>query len=88
MKQIIYVSRSLIATDQAELDLIWIQSRYNNALSGITGLLWTDGARFAQVLEGDITAVDATLTHILADPRHDNLELVFTTQVEAREFGD
>ncbi|MES2753735.1 MAG: BLUF domain-containing protein [Pseudomonadota bacterium] len=88
MRQILYVSDSRIGRDEAALDRIMERSRRNNALDGITGLLWSDGRRFAQVIEGGDEAIAAVLARIAADDRHVNLRIVQDMPIYARAFGD
>jgi hypothetical protein len=57
MRRIIYTSRSLIEGNLAELDAIMAESTAWNTTAGITGMLWSDGANFAQVIEGAHTEV-------------------------------
>lgn len=64
------------------------KSRRNNGLDGITGLLWADGERFAQVLEGDEEAVGETMERIRADPRHCDITILHDRIVAERHFGD
>ena len=87
LRQVLYVSRSNPADASIDLDPIYLSSRHNNALDGVTGLLFGDGQRFVQVLEGSDEAVAATMARIAADPRHRAIEVLRDTSVEAREFG-
>lgn len=87
MRQIFYVSESTVPHDQAALDAILTRSRHNNALDGVTGLLWSDGARFAQVIEGDERAIEDAMGRILADPRHHRIEVLHDRPVTERQFG-
>ena len=87
MLQLVYVStaRDPEAFDhEALLD----RARRNNARDGVTGLLYIDGKRFLQAVEGPDAAVEALFARIQADPRHYALVLLSCRQVEAREFGD
>ncbi len=87
MRQILYVSRSTVADGTADLDAILERSRHNNALDGVTGLLWSDGARFLQVFEGPEDSVTATFDRIMNDPRHERIEVLRDRTIDAREFG-
>ena len=88
MKQILYASVNA-RTDGQPADVIAIleESRHNNALDGITGLLWTDGHRFLQVIEGGDEAVDACYARICADTRHSAIVTIVERAVERRVFG-
>lgn len=88
MRQILYVSTSTVPGDRADLSGILNQSRHNNAMDGITGLLWSDGRHFLQVFEGPEESVAATFERISHDPRHTDLTVLSDRATEAREFGD
>lgn len=88
MRQILYVSNSTVPGDRADLSGILNQSRHNNAMDGITGLLWSDGTYFLQVFEGPEESVAATFDRIKADPRHEGLIVLIDRPTHAREFGD
>lgn len=87
MRQILYVSESTGPLDEVELARVVQQSRNNNALDGVTGLLWSDGTRFVQVLEGDAEALDDAMRRIAADPRHRSITVLHDRVVAEREFG-
>lgn len=83
-RQLFYTSRSAPGVD---VDRILQQSRHNNAVDGITGLLWHDGTHFLQVIEGPEPSVAATYARIAGDPRHSELTIVSDRTVANREFG-
>ena len=87
MRQILYVSLSTVPGDKADLANILEQSRHNNALDGITGLLWSDGESFLQVFEGPKASVALTFDRILADSRHHSLKTLSDRLITEREFG-
>ena len=87
LRQLLYVSRSLPSNARISLDPIYEASRHNNAIDGVTGLLFSDGRRFVQVLEGSDEAVGATMQRIRVDPRHGHLVVLRDETVPAREFG-
>ncbi len=84
LRQLLYASSCGIGVD---VDRIVQQSRHNNAVDGITGLLWHDAGRFLQILEGPVSGVTATFARIAADPRHRDVRILSDRQVDAREFG-
>ena len=87
MLQLVYVSTArpdLVAQDVAR---ILIQSRSNNRRDGITGLLYHDGRRFMQALEGERQAVERAFARISADPRHLGIKVLSSRAIEEREFG-
>ncbi|RZL20316.1 MAG: BLUF domain-containing protein [Sphingomonas sp.] len=87
MRRIIYISRSLTKGGFAELDTIVAASTVSNTKNGITGILWSDGANFAQVIEGGHDEVGATFDRIRADPRHTDIDVVLDRAVVSRQFG-
>ncbi len=81
------MSSSTIAGDKADLVGILEQSRHNNAIDGVTGLLWSDGIRFLQVIEGPTASIDSTFERILNDHRHYDLSLQHNIPILERQFG-
>lgn len=87
MRQLMYESVRTAPHRQAELEDILAQSRHNNALDGVTGLLWADGKRFLQIIEGSVDSVATTYARIVADTRHRDLRLLLDRETDAAEFG-
>ena len=71
-----------------EVDRIVAVSIVRNGGAAITGMLWFDGANFAQALEGDPDEVGKAMDRIRSDPRHDDIDIVFDRLVTSRLFGD
>ena len=70
LERSVMVSRAGPGTGLAELFAIIRAAHGHNAAAGITGgLVFLDGW-FAQVLEGEGAALEATLARIAGDPRH------------------
>ena len=88
MRQLLYISSSKPRGTRADVAGILEQSRHNNAIDGVTGLLWTDGIRFLQVLEGPAESVAATYARIAQDPRHQAIVVLSDKTIAEREFGD
>lgn len=86
MRQILYVS-SKAPQQEVSVGNILMVSRRNNDAAGVTGLLYTDGVRFLQVLEGDRATVTTTFERIKADPRHHAVVVLSDREVSDREFG-
>lgn len=87
MLQLVYVS-SVNRREAPDHARILATSRRNNQRDGITGLLYSDEARFLQVLEGPEGKVEEAFARIQADPRHRALVQLSRRTIEAREFGD
>jgi hypothetical protein len=88
MLQLVYVSSVRPGAQDVDTAKILATSRANNARDSITGLLYSDGTRFLQALEGPADKVQAAYTRIKADPRHRAVVMLSERQIEAREFGD
>lgn len=87
MRQVVFASFSTVPGDHASLDRIVEQSRHNNALDGITGLLWSDSFRYLQVFEGPRGSMEACFNRICSDSRHHSLEVVSDRTTDHRDFG-
>ncbi|MFN3435326.1 MAG: BLUF domain-containing protein [Sphingomonas sp.] len=87
MRQLVYIS-SMRRQANVDPSAILAQSRRNNARARVTGLLFFDGKRFLQALEGDDAQVDATFARIQQDERHHALVVLSNRAIEAREFGE
>ncbi|WP_019516991.1 BLUF domain-containing protein [Sphingomonas sp. Mn802worker] len=85
MLQLVYISS---VAQRADLSAILATSRLNNRRDGITGLLYSDGVRFLQALEGPREAVESAYERIRQDPRHHALVILSRREVDAREFGE
>jgi hypothetical protein len=88
MLQIVYISTSRGEVTSAEVQRILATSRRNNTRDGITGLLFYDGKRFLQALEGEETKVEAAIARIRGDARHGAVVVLSRREVTQREFGD
>lgn len=87
IRQISYISLSRSPLSPNLLGDIIDVSRRNNRRNGITGVLMYHDRLFFQVLEGSEDAVQSTYyKHILKDPRHTALSLVWDSMVEVRSF--
>jgi hypothetical protein len=65
------------------------QARPRNRETGVTSLLVFDGARFCQLLEGDVEVVKALARAIQGDPRHSGYTLLHAgPQSGPRRFPD
>ena len=73
-----------VATSVA--DQISRESTLNNERDGITGLLTFDGANFAQSVEGPPAAVADLLGRLKADPRHGDLDVMYSGPVASQRY--
>lgn len=73
---------------EGEIRAILDVSQRRNAALGITGVLYSDGAYFVQLLEGPADAVEDVFASILADPRHEDIRVVERGPAERRWFAN
>lgn len=85
--QVIYSSESTEPMASDELEEILEQARASNATQGITGALIYAEGHFLQVLEGDKARVQALMTKITRDPRHQAVKVLREGDVAAATFG-
>lgn len=87
IRQLLYISSSSTPAIGDNLSTILLQSRRNNPPSGLTGLLWTDGKRFLQLLEGGYDHLQQTFDRIQNDPRHRGIVVLCDRAIAERSFG-
>ena len=87
LHQLLYVSMSNPDGTKIDVPKLVEQSRHNNAIDGVTGLLWSDGKRFLQVLEGPEDSVVSTFSRIRDDARHHDIAVLHNREIETRQFG-
>lgn len=88
MRQILYISTAASKVGSDHADDILATSRRNNGADKVTGLLYFDGKRFLQALEGEEIAVARALARIEKDARHRAIVILSDRTVDTREFGD
>lgn len=88
LKTLAYVSRASLDLTERDLLDILRSARNRNALEGITGLLVFNGVRFLQIVEGSEEAIDALVSRLRADPRHNGFEVRDERKVLFRSFAD
>lgn len=71
---------------KSELKKIITAARTTNRVAGITGGLMFNRSYFAQVLEGDRTAVSDLFCRIAKDPRHSSIVIIEAGPVGHRLF--
>lgn len=85
---IVYTSSSNTLFQEADLASILEQSRHDNALKGISGILLINKGTIIQVLEGKKEIIEALHERIEQDPRHMNVIKLVDSPIEKRSFVD
>jgi hypothetical protein len=90
MFQIIYKSENKINSENLneEIKNILDSSKRNNGKSGISGIFLLVQNRFIQLLEGDEREVNACMERIKIDPRHSDVKVILSRNVENRTFPE
>lgn len=83
---IVYFSQA-VEPFETQLETVLEQSRFNNALKDITGVLLYVRGSIIQVLEGDQQALETLYQRIEADPRHHQVERILTRPITHRLFA-
>jgi hypothetical protein len=86
MRQLLFVSNTLPDLAPCVLDAILTNSRRNNAMMGITGLLLYIEGGFLQILEGDELALRELHARLSADRRHWGLRVMLDRETKVRAF--
>lgn len=85
--RLLYVSRAVHPEDDAATQSILDSARQHNVVNGITGILCYGGGIYLQAIEGGRKAVNALYSHILGDPRHQEVVLLHYAEITERRFG-
>ncbi|MFZ9154310.1 MAG: BLUF domain-containing protein [Polynucleobacter sp.] len=85
--QSVYTSAAMQPMPKSKLYKILVDSRVNNKLADVTGLLVYVDGNFLQVLEGEQEVVTALLEKISKDRRHKDVKVVYKTSIENRTFN-
>ena len=86
IRQVVYVSTARAGAGDAELHGIVDKARAANGRNGLTGILAAGNGVYLQIVEGPADAVEALLTRLRADQRHENLRILQDVEVAARNF--
>ncbi len=83
---LLYMSTAQILFTPARIEELLTQSRRNNTLAGITGVLIFRDGTFMQLLEGARDAVEAAFRKIKADERHYAVVTLIEGPIGERRF--
>jgi hypothetical protein len=88
LTSLLYISRSKIAPDDAEVIVKQIVAAaiVANQARSLTGALLFTGTHFAQVIEGRDKDIEALFAILARDPRHDQLTVVDRAPLAERRF--
>ncbi|MBN2973688.1 BLUF domain-containing protein [Roseomonas aeriglobus] len=88
LRRLIYSSRAVGHDPREDKHDILAESRRNNGMDGISGILWSQGDRYLQVLEGPSDSIDEAFDRIRRDTRHCDIQILDDRGVTDRQFAD
>ena len=91
MKCFAYISKAVTNSKSLipnELIAILNKSRVKNREEGITGFISYCEGYYFQVVEGEASAVDALLTRLKRDPRHQNIRVILDEPIAQISFSE
>ena len=86
MYRLFYMSSARPDLEKAEVNRIVAAAALKNALLNITGAIGYDGARFAQIIEGEKDDVTGLMDTIKADTRHSGIVIMAEKPVDRRIY--
>ena len=86
--QIIYSSSAFKKMLKSDLYILLRQSRINNKLKNVSGLLFYIEGTFFQVLEGSREDVSELFVKISNDNRHTDIKILSENSTDIRDFPD
>ena len=85
---LMYFSKVSPGCTAGDIACIFKDAHENNKRIGMTGILYSDGKWFIQVLEGARHEVSELFHHIQNDKRHFSVVLVSVREIDERQFSD
>ena len=85
--RLLYVSRAVHPESPEATESILGSARDHNLSNGITGVLCYGGGIYLQAIEGGRNQVNALYTHIVKDPRHQDVVILAYEEISERRFG-
>ena len=87
LTRLLYVSKPVGPITTHVTASLLENSRVSNKKSEITGVLCQGTGIYMQVLEGERSAINALYSRIIADTRHQQVELLSFEEVDQRRYG-
>ncbi len=87
IKQVVFVSHVAPSVLAADAEAIAARASERNADSGLTGFLLYSPRFFLQVLEGDESLVDETMSQIEKDSRHRDVRILGEASIYIPHFA-
>jgi len=85
--RLLYVSKPVGPITTYVTSSILETSSINNKSSEITGVLCQGSGIYMQVIEGQRSAINALFSRIMADKRHNTVEILSFEEIDQRRYG-
>jgi hypothetical protein len=85
--RLLYVSKPVGPITTYVTSSILETSSVNNKSSEITGVLCQGSGIYMQVIEGQRSAINALFSRIMADKRHNTVEILSLEEIDQRRYG-
>ena len=85
--RLLYVSKPVGPITTYVTSSILETSSVNNKSSEITGVLCQGSGIYMQVIEGQRSAINALFSRIMADKRHNTVEILSFEEIDQRRYG-
>ena len=85
--RLLYVSKPVGPITTYVTTSILEVSSINNKKTDITGVLCQGSGIYLQVIEGQRSDISALFSRIMADTRHNNVEILSMEEIEQRRYG-
>lgn len=86
--RVLYVSRAVGPQTTTVTASILSTAQKHNRLNGITGVLCQGRGLYLQVLEGERSAVNRLYARLVADSRHQDVEMLHLEEITQRRYAD
>ena len=87
LTRLVYISRAVGPQTTTVTTQILETARAFNKSYNLTGVLCQGKGLYVQVLEGERSIVNSLYRRIVADNRHEHIEIVSFTDISSRQFG-
>lgn len=85
--ELIYFSKVAPGVTSNDVSNIFRTATKKNEQNGVTGVLYSDGKYFIQIIEGLRHVVSSTYSNISVDKRHRNLNIVRVQSINERRYA-
>ena len=84
--ELLYSSIATATFDEGGVEELLVRARARNIQCNVTGVLFFNGRKFLQLLEGPKEHVDELFTIIKEDSRHSQVTVFHTGEIDERAF--